>query len=87
MDVTKEQDILDGFQWVKKNLGAVHVLVNNAGILPNSELINGDTDSWRRTFDTNVLGLSIATREALKLMDENKIAGHIVHINSVLGHK
>lgn len=37
--------------------------------------------------DTNVLGLCIATREALKSMKKNDINdGHVIHINSVAGH-
>lgn len=36
--------------------------------------------------DTNVLGLAIASREAIKIMQENNIDGHIVNINSVAGH-
>lgn len=37
--------------------------------------------------DTNVLGLCIATREALKIMNKNGISdGHVIHINSVAGH-
>jgi NAD(P)-dependent dehydrogenase (short-subunit alcohol dehydrogenase family) len=33
-----------------------------------------------------LLGLCIATREAVKVMKVNKIDGHIIHINSVSGH-
>lgn len=41
---------------------------------------------WKKVLDTNVLGLCIATREAITIMNENDIPGHIIHINSVLGH-
>lgn len=36
--------------------------------------------------DVNVLGLSIATTLAIKIMKEQKIDGHIIHINSITGH-
>jgi len=85
-DLTKEEDILKAFKWVTDNLGPVNILVNNAGLGQNTNLVEGDTKKWRRVFDTNVLGLSIATREAVKIMRANNIDGHIIHINSILGH-
>jgi len=86
VDVTKEEEILKAFKWVTNNLGPVHILVNNAGIGQYNTLIDGDTEKWRRVFDTNVLALCIATREAIKIMNANGIDGHIIHINSVAGH-
>nr|ARE68913.1 farnesol dehydrogenase [Epicauta chinensis] len=86
-DMTKEDDILNAFKWVTDHVGPVSILINNAGIVQPTDLMNGDTDKWRKTFDTNVLGLCIATREAIKIMQTNNIDGHIVHINSVAGHK
>ncbi|XP_050299433.1 farnesol dehydrogenase-like [Anthonomus grandis grandis] len=85
-DVSKESDILKAFKWVTEKLGPVHILVNNAGIIQDTTLCNGDTELWRKIFDVNVMGLCIATREAVKIMKGNKINGHIVHINSVVGH-
>ena len=43
---------------------------------------------WKHTFDVNVMGLSICTREAVQLMRESGVDdGHIINVNSVLGHK
>lgn len=86
VDITKEKDILDAFKWIEQNLGPVHILVNNAGCAPESTLVDGETEKWKRVLDTNVLGLCIATREAIKIMRANDINGHIIHINSTLGH-
>lgn len=33
------------------------------------------------------MALCICTREAVKIMRTNGIAGHIIHMNSVAGHK
>ncbi|XP_018576886.1 farnesol dehydrogenase-like [Anoplophora glabripennis] len=85
-DVTKEDDILKAFKWVTDHIGPVHILVNNAGLTRPTHLLDGATDEWRRIFEVNVLALCICTREAVKIMKENDIAGHIVHMNSVAGH-
>lgn len=84
--MTKEDDIIRGFQWVKDNVGAVHILINNAGVAKSGTLLDGSTEEWKTTLELNILGLCIATREAVKVMREEGIDGHIVHINSVLGH-
>ncbi|XP_018572839.1 farnesol dehydrogenase-like [Anoplophora glabripennis] len=86
-DVSKEEDILNAFKWVKENLGPVHILVNNAGILGQTNLTDGDTEIWKNVFNINVLGLCIATREAVRDMRANKVDGHIIHINSIAGHQ
>ncbi|CAH1119604.1 unnamed protein product [Phaedon cochleariae] len=86
-DLSKEEDIKNAFKWASKNVGPVQILVNNAGIHDKSSLIDGDTDKWRNTININVVALCIATREAIKIMRDNKIEGHIIHINSVAGHK
>lgn len=52
-----------------------------------SFFLEGSTDDWRKIFDVNVMALCICTREAIKVMRQKKIAGHIIHINSVVGHQ
>lgn len=47
----------------------------------------GNIEDWSLVLDTNVLGLAIATREAIKSMQENNIDGHIININSTAGHQ
>ncbi|XP_030745973.1 farnesol dehydrogenase-like [Sitophilus oryzae] len=84
-DVMEESDIVNAFEWIKKNLGPVSVLINNAGIGGYTTLINGDAAKWKAIFDTNVLGLCMATKEAINQMTESKINGHIIHMNSIAG--
>nr|QYV43146.1 FOLD4 [Colaphellus bowringi] len=86
-DISKEEDILAAFDWIKSNLGPIHILVNNAGLAQPTNLTNGSTDMWKKVLDVNVLGLCIATREAIQDMTKNNVDGHIIHINSIAGHK
>lgn len=86
--MSKEEDILEAFEFAKKNLGPVHVLINNAALLKASGgLGDGKTNEWEDILRVNVLGLCIATREAVRVMKENGVNGHIVHINSIGGHR
>ncbi|RZC37291.1 dehydrogenase/reductase SDR family member 11-like [Asbolus verrucosus] len=85
-DITNEDSILRSFKWIMDNVGPVHILINNAGLSRQTNLTEGATDDWRRVFDVNVMALCICTREAVKIMRENNIAGHIIHMNSVAGH-
>lgn len=86
-DVSKEQDILDAFEWIANNLGPIHILINNAATVGVTSLTDGETLLWKRAFDLNILGLCIATREAIKSMRSNEVDGHIIHINSIAGHR
>lgn len=86
-DISEEQEILEAFDWITHNIGPISVLVNNAGISLPTTLHNGDSSIWRKVLDTNVFGLCVATREALRNMRENGIDGHIIHINSINGHQ
>ena len=43
---------------------------------------DGDVQHFKDVFDVNVLGLTICTQQALKLMKESNVNdGHIIHIN------
>jgi len=86
-DVSKEDEVVAAFKWVKNNLGGVDVLINNAGITGKSSLHDGPVSQWRSVVDLNLLGLSICTKEALQSMKERGVDdGHIIHISSINGH-
>ncbi|XP_067015651.2 farnesol dehydrogenase [Anabrus simplex] len=86
-DVTKEDDILAAFKWVKDNLGGADILINNAGLGGDSPLTDTKTDVWKHMLDVNVVGLSVCTREAVQSMRARGVDdGHVVHICSIVGH-
>uniref|UniRef100_A0A182SKY5 Dehydrogenase n=1 Tax=Anopheles maculatus TaxID=74869 RepID=A0A182SKY5_9DIPT len=88
-DVTSEESIVNTFATIDRQLGGVHVLINNAGVskLTCTLLTPGNAEDLRTVMDTNVMGLVLCTREAFQSMKRRQIAGHIVNINSILGHK
>lgn len=87
-DITNEDDIKSAFNWVEQNVGGVDVLVNNAGIMNQVNLVDANnSDAIRSTIDTNLMGPVLCTREAFNSMRKRGVDGHIFMINSTLGHK
>ncbi|CAG9856728.1 unnamed protein product [Phyllotreta striolata] len=85
-DISKTEEIEAAFAWIAQNVGPVAILINNAGIHFRDSLIDGNVEAWRKTIDVNLLATCVASKEAVAIMRKNNIDGHIVNINSILGH-
>ncbi|XP_067613468.1 farnesol dehydrogenase-like [Eurosta solidaginis] len=85
-DVTSLESVTEAFDWIVKNLGGVDVLINNAGIFNVGEACTMDPLEIEKVMQTNVMGVVYCTQRAFKSMKERNKDGHIVIINSVLGH-
>ncbi|GAB0092769.1 hypothetical protein DMENIID0001_078030 [Sergentomyia squamirostris] len=86
-DVSKEEEIIKAFTSIDQKFNGIDVLINNAGIFRNTDLIKADNSTAiREVIDTNVLGAVFSTREAYKSMAKHGRNSHVVHINSLAGH-
>lgn len=65
-------------------LGAIDVLVNNAGITRDGLLVRMSDEDWASVIDTNLTGVFALTRAAGKLMMKRR-SGSIVNVTSVVG--
>ncbi len=81
-DVAKRGDIERLFTETKKAFGALDILVNNAGIYEGAPLGRISEEDFHRHFNLNVLGLILATQEAIKHF--GPAGGNIVNISSVV---
>jgi len=81
-DVSKPGDVKRIFAETKKAFGRLDVLVNNAGVYEFSPLGEVTEEQFHRHFDTNVLGLMLATQEAVKLFGPE--GGSIINIGSTV---
>jgi len=86
-DLQQEGDIKAAFKWIEETFGGVDVLVNNAGVVTQANLIDLDnTAKIKGVIDTNIMGVVFCTREAFHSMKKRNVDGHVVIINSVVGH-
>ena len=82
VDVADEVSASSCFETVRKELGDVTILINNAGT-PGVPLPVAATkpESWRRAFDVNVTGTFLCAREALPGMASANW-GRIINVSS-----
>jgi len=80
-DVSKAADVKRLFAETKKAFGSLDVLVNNAGVYAFQPLEAITEQEFYRHFNINVLGLILATQEALKYFGPS--GGSVINIGSV----
>ena len=66
--------------------GRIDVLINNAGLMPQSLLEHGKVDEWDRMIDVNLKGVLYGIAAVLPYMKVQR-SGHIINVSSVAGHK
>ncbi len=81
-DMAKPEDITRLFVEAKTAYGTLDVLVNNAGIYNFAPLEAITPEHYHKQFNLNVLGLILATQEAVKYFGED--GGSVINISSVV---
>lgn len=81
-DLSKESDVRRLFAETKRAFGGVDILVNNAGIYEFAPLEAVTSEHFHRQFNLNVLGLILATQEAVKQF--GPAGGSIINVSSVV---
>lgn len=83
-DVSDADQVESMVSQVLDHFGRIDGLVNNAGVMPESQLSEMSVDEWRRVIDVDLTGAFLCTRAALPSMLERG-SGSIVMISSRLG--
>lgn len=81
-DVGKAADVQRLFAETKQAFSKVDVLVNNAGVYAFAPIEAITEEEFHRQYNTNVLGLLLATQEAVKLFPAT--GGSVINISSAV---
>jgi NAD(P)-dependent dehydrogenase (short-subunit alcohol dehydrogenase family) len=84
LDVTETSRVAPTIAEIEKNIGAIDVLVNNAGYGHEGILEESSIDDLRRQFEVNVFGPVAMIQAVLPYMRERR-AGRILNITSMGG--
>ncbi len=86
MDVTDEDAVSTVFAEVFEAFGALHVLINNAGIAgPTEPTDQVSLEDWELVFRVNVRGPFLCTKHAIPLMRRTPGQKSIVNMSSIYG--
>ena len=84
-DVTKEEEVKNLFDEAERVFGGIDILINNAGRGLEAELCDIRHEEWLSVLNTNLTGVFLCTREAVRQMVRKGIRGHIITVSSTSG--
>ena len=94
-NVAVEHQVMAAMDRIVSDLGGIHVLVNNAGVIRDAVLVkvkDGEIVSkmslaqWQTVMDVNLTGVFLCGREAAERMIRQGSGGVIINISSVSRH-
>ena len=84
-DVTRSDGVAAAVDLAENALGALTILVNNAGVVVAKPVLQHTEEEWDYVVDTNLKGAWLMAREFAQHLVDRQRPGRIVNIASVLG--
>ena len=81
VDLTQPRDVSKLFRAVKKKIGRLDILINNAGVFTYKSFAKTTLADWNQNIGTNLTSIFLTSQSALPLLRRSK--GEIVNILSV----
>ncbi len=86
-DAGNPRDVEKTFEEVRRHLGGLDCLVNNAGIGEFADMESVTFEEFEKVFRVNVYGAALMGARAAAIFKAQKSRGHIVNIGSTAGLK
>lgn len=86
VDVTEEESVARLYDAVETRFGAIHVLVNNAGVLHpgDASVLETELEAWQRVLDVNLTGVFLCCKHGIpKLLAAG--GGSVINMGSISG--
>jgi NAD(P)-dependent dehydrogenase (short-subunit alcohol dehydrogenase family) len=84
-DLTNEAEVRELGEWVKREFGEVHILINSAGVNLRKPLVEFTREEWDWVMDTNVTSVFLMCRALIPLMTPAGW-GRIINLTSIMSH-
>lgn len=84
LDVTDYEGWTRAIAAAKEHFGALHGLVNNAGVGSKGSVLDSSVEDWKRTIDINLTGNFLGMKAAVPLLQENPTSS-VVNVSSIAG--
>jgi 3-oxoacyl-[acyl-carrier protein] reductase len=81
-DVTNGEAMAQAIDVVRQQFGALHILVNNAGVVKRRAFERLREEEWDRILSTNLTGVVLSTQKALPLLRRQR-GGKVINIASI----
>lgn len=85
LDVTDPKSVREAVAAAETELGAITILVNNAGIAITKPLLEQEEADWDSVVDTNLKGAWLVAQEVARHMVRLGHGGSIINVASILG--
>ena len=89
-DISQEDQVKSMFQQIFEQYGTIDVLVNNAGLQKDANLVDMTLEQWNRVIGVNLTGQFLCAKEAVKEFKRRGVvperscsAGNIICMSSV----
>lgn len=81
-DVSQETEVIKWLTLTKKDLGEVRILINNAGISKNGQMLEQPVADFDEVIRVNLRGTYLCSKYAAEMMKDQASGGSIINIAS-----